>query len=89
MSSLLASVNVACFTLPFDNIKTKIQKQAPLPDGTMPYKNFADCFRQSLAKEGPTGFWSGLPTFYFRVGPHAIIVLLALEQWRKILQIKA
>jgi len=78
-SSMLAAINVALITLPFDNIKTKIQKQKPLPCGTMPYKNFMDCFRQSMAKEGAAGFWSGLPTFYFRVGPHAIITLLALE----------
>lgn len=84
-SSMLSAINVALITLPFDNIKTKIQKQKPLPDGTMPYKNFMDCFRQSMVKEGAMGFWSGLPTFYFRVGPHAIITLLALEQWRSIM----
>jgi len=78
-SSMLAAINVALITLPFDNIKTKIQKQKPLADGSMPYKNFADCFRKSMLKEGAAGFWSGLPTFYFRVGPHAIITLLALE----------
>ena len=51
----------------------------------MPYKNIVDCFSKSLAREGVTGFWAGLPTYYFRVGPHAIITLLAVEQWRKIL----
>lgn len=43
MSSMMAAINVALFTLPFDNIKTKIQKQKPLADGTMPYKGFIHC----------------------------------------------
>lgn len=82
---MVAAVNVALFTLPADNIKTKIQKQKALPCGNMPYKNFMDCAMKTAAKEGVTGFWAGLPTFYFRVGPHAIITLLALEQWKKVM----
>jgi len=43
----------------------------------------------SLAKEGVTGLWAGLPTYYFRVGPHAIITLLAAEQYRTMFGIGA
>jgi len=82
---LIAAVAVALGSLPFDNIKTKMQKQKAGPDGVMPYKNILDCFRKSMAREGVKGFWAGLPTYYFRVGPHAIIVLLAAEQYRKLL----
>lgn len=86
-SSMVAAVNTALFSLPFDNIKTKIQKQKVLPDGTMPYKNFADCLTKSIAREGFTGLWTGLPTYYFRVGPHAVITLLAAEQYKRLLRI--
>ena len=48
----------------------------------MPYNSLPDCFAKSLAKEGIRGFWAGLPTYYCRVGPHAIITLLAAEQYR-------
>ena len=84
-ASMVSACCTAFFSLPFDNMKTKIQKQRALPDGSFPYKNLADCFTKSLAKEGPTGFWAGLPTYYFRVGPHAVIVLLAAEQYRRLL----
>lgn len=84
-SSMIAAVATAVGSLPFDNIKTKMQKQKAGPDGVMPYRNIVDCFQKSLAREGVTGFWAGLPTYYFRVGPHAIITLLAAEQWRRIL----
>lgn len=83
-SSMIAAVAVACGSLPFDNIKTKMQKQKAGPDGKMPYPSIIDCVTKSFAKEGVTGFWAGLPTYYFRVGPHAIIVLLAAEQYKKL-----
>lgn len=82
-SSMIAAVATAVGSLPFDNIKTKMQKQKAGADGKMPYSNMIDCFSKSLAREGVTGFWAGLPTYYFRVGPHAIITLLAAEQYRK------
>lgn len=82
-SSMLAAVATAIGSLPFDNIKTKMQKQKAGPDGKLPYPKIADCVRMSLAKEGVTGLWAGLPTYYFRVGPHAIITLMAAEQYRK------
>ena len=81
-SSMLAAVATAVGSLPFDNIKTKMQKQKAGPDGKLPYPKIADCIRISIAKEGVAGFWAGLPTYYFRVGPHAIITLLAAEKYR-------
>lgn len=84
-ASMLSAFCTAFFSLPFDNIKTKMQKQKPMADGTMPYKSMPDCFQKSMAKEGVTGFWAGLPTYYFRVGPHAVITLLSLEVYRKML----
>ena len=84
-SSMLSAVATAVGSLPFDNIKTKIQKMKAGPDGKMPYSGVPDCFVKSIAKEGVTGLWAGLPTYYFRVGPHAIITLLAAEQFRKLL----
>jgi len=83
-SSMIAAVATAVGSLPFDNIKTKMQKQKAGADGKMPYANIMDCFAKSMAKEGITGFWAGLPTYYFRVGPHAIITLMAAEQYRKL-----
>lgn len=69
---------VACSfaSLPFDNVKTKLQKMKAGPDGKMPYAGVMDCFRKSFTREGITGFWAGYPTFYMRVAPHAMIVLI-------------
>lgn len=75
-ASMVSSIFTACGTLPFDNVKTKLQNQKAGPDGVKPFKNIPDCFKKTIAKEGVTGLWAGLPTFYFRVGPHAIVTLL-------------
>lgn len=82
-ASMISAVATSTASLPFDNVKTKLQKMSKLPDGTFPYKGFVDCAMKTAAKEGITGFWAGLPTYYFRVGPHSIITLLAAEALRK------
>lgn len=84
-ASMVSAVATSCASLPFDNIKTKLQKMKKLPDGTFPYSGFVDCAVKTAAREGITGFWAGLPTYYFRVGPHSIITLLAAETLRKFL----
>jgi solute carrier family 25 oxoglutarate transporter 11 len=84
-ASMLSACATSTASLPFDNIKTKLQKMKRAPDGTLPYSSFIDCGKKTLLREGITGFWAGLPTYYFRVGPHAIITLLASETLRKYL----
>ena len=79
ISSSCSGVICSCLSLPFDNLKTKLQKQKALPDGTLPYKGLIDCASKSIAREGITGLWIGLPTFIIRISPHSIISLLVLD----------
>jgi len=89
MIQFLSSMASACATstasLPFDNMKTKLQKMKKGPDGKFPYDNMWDCMKKTARNEGITGFWAGLPTYYFRVGPHAMITLLASEYLRRLM----
>lgn len=85
LASMMSAFCTAFFSLPFDNIKTKMQKQKPNAAGELAYKSMPDCIVKSIAKEGVTGFWAGLPTYYFRVGPHAVIVLMSSEIYKKML----
>lgn len=76
-------------SLPFDNIKTKMQKQKKLPDGTLPYKNFMDCFSKTAAKEGVAGLWIGFfPTYYIRIAPHIMITLIVQDYLTRIFKPK-
>ena len=51
----------------------------------LPYAGFIDCFRKSIAREGVTGLWVGLPTYYSRIAPHAMITLLLQDFFHDIL----
>lgn len=55
----------------------------PDANGNLPYSGFKDCFAKSIAREGVFGLWAGLPTYYFRIAPHAMITLLVSEKLKK------
>jgi solute carrier family 25 oxoglutarate transporter 11 len=78
-ASMIAGACATVLSLPFDNVKTKLQKMKKLPDGSFPYKGVTDCILKTAKKEGPTGLWVGINTFYIRVAPHAIISLVTNE----------
>ena len=74
MASLISGAIASTMSLPFDNVKTKLQKQTKLPDGTLPYSGFVDCAMKSVSREGVLGLWAGLPTYVVRIAPHVMIV---------------
>lgn len=79
-ASAIAGFLASFMSLPFDFVKTQLQKQQPLPDGTMPYKGMADCFAKTVAEGGPLKLWTGFPTYYVRIAPHAMIVRRARQR---------
>ena len=78
-SSCIAAFFACLFSLPFDNVKTKFQKMVKGPDGSYPYKSFADCFTKSLAAEGFLGLYVGFFTYVIRIAPHVVITLLTTD----------
>ena len=70
-ASAIAGFFASFFSLPFDFMKTRLQKQQRAPDGTLPYKNMLDCFQKVLREEGPLRFYRGFTTYYVRIAPHA------------------
>ncbi|CAI6332218.1 unnamed protein product [Periconia digitata] len=70
-ASAVAGFFASFFSLPFDFVKTRLQKQTRAPDGTMPYKGMLDCFRQVAKEEGMLRFYRGFTTYYVRIAPHA------------------
>ena len=78
-SSCIAGACATVLSLPFDNIKTKLQKMKKLPDGTLPYNGLVDCFVKTAKHEGTKRLWVGINTYYIRVAPHAVISLVTNE----------
>jgi len=52
VSSMAGGVAAALASLPFDMVKTRLQRMAPGPDGRMPYAGVLDCMRKIAAREG-------------------------------------
>merc|ERR1719262_1329238 len=72
-ASAIAGFFASAFSLPFDFVKTQIQKMKPDPvTGEMPFKGSIDCAMKQVAKGGPLQLWSGFPTYYVRIAPHAM-----------------
>jgi solute carrier family 25 oxoglutarate transporter 11 len=78
-ASALSGLGASVMSLPFDFVKTRIQKQRPDANGLVPYKNSIDCALKVAAREGPLAFYSGFPTYYARIAPHAMLVLLLVD----------
>ena len=70
-ASAVAGFFASFLSLPFDFMKTRLQKQTRAPDGTLPYKGMFDCFRKVAKEEGLLRFYRGFGTYYVRIAPHA------------------
>jgi solute carrier family 25 (mitochondrial oxoglutarate transporter), member 11 len=70
-ASAVAGFFASFFSLPFDFVKTRLQKQQKAADGTFPYKGMVDCFRKVAREEGLLRFYRGFSTYYVRIAPHA------------------
>lgn len=81
-SSAVAGFFASALSLPFDFVKTRIQKQKAGPDGKLPYSSSLDCAFKVVRTEGPFAFYKGFLTFYVRIAPHAMITLLCVETLR-------
>ncbi|GAB4819900.1 hypothetical protein N2152v2_006946 [Parachlorella kessleri] len=64
----------AC-SLPFDYVKTQLQKQQPGPDGKYPYAGPIDCAVKTFRAGGPLKFYTGFPTYFVRIAPHVVLTL--------------
>jgi solute carrier family 25 oxoglutarate transporter 11 len=70
-ASAVAGFFASFLSLPFDFMKTRLQKQTRAPDGSMPYKGMLDCAAKVVKEEGLLRFYRGFGTYYVRIAPHA------------------
>ncbi|QPG94539.1 Putative mitochondrial 2-oxoglutarate/malate carrier protein [Epichloe festucae Fl1] len=78
-ASAIAGFFASFFSLPFDFVKTRLQKQSRGPDGKLPYKGMADCFTKVAKQEGLLRFYRGFGTYYVRIAPHAMVTLIVAD----------
>lgn len=78
-ASAVAGFFASFLSLPFDFMKTRLQKQTRAPDGSLPYKGMFDCFRKVAKEEGLMRFYRGFGTYYVRIAPHAMVTLIVAD----------
>jgi len=78
-SGALSGWTAATVSLPFDFVKTRLQKQQPKADGTVHYKNLVDCFAKVAREEGAMAFYNGYATYVARITPHIMITWVAMD----------
>ena len=70
-ASAIAGFFASFFSLPFDFVKTRLQKQSRGSDGKLPYNGMFDCAKKVITQEGWLRFYRGFSTYYVRIAPHA------------------
>ncbi|KAJ5093892.1 Mitochondrial carrier protein [Penicillium angulare] len=79
-ASAIAGFFASFLSLPFDFIKTRLQKQQKdAKTGKLPYKGVLDCARKVVAEEGWLRFYRGFGTYYVRIAPHAMVTLIVAD----------
>lgn len=79
-ASAIAGFFASFLSLPFDFVKTRLQKQQKNPvTGELPYKGLVDCARKVIRDEGWLRFYRGFGTYYIRIAPHAMVTLIVAD----------
>ncbi|KAL1960333.1 hypothetical protein VTO42DRAFT_8293 [Malbranchea cinnamomea] len=79
-ASAIAGFFASFLSLPFDFIKTRLQKQQRDPTtGQLPYKGVFDCAKKVAKHEGWLRFYRGFGTYYVRIAPHAMVTLIVVD----------
>ncbi|KKK14832.1 hypothetical protein P175DRAFT_0497477 [Aspergillus ochraceoroseus IBT 24754] len=79
-ASAIAGFFASFLSLPFDFVKTRLQKQQKDPkSGQLPYKGMLDCARKVVQEEGWLRFYRGFGTYYVRIAPHAMVTLIVAD----------
>lgn len=69
-ASIIAGFFASVFSLPFDFVKTRLQRGAKGASGVPAYNGMLDCAAKVLKDEGPLRFYRGFGTYFLRIAPH-------------------
>lgn len=78
-ASTISGFFAAACSLPFDYVKTQIQKMQPDAEGKLPYSGSLDCALKTLKSGGPFKFYTGFPVYCVRIAPHVMVLSLSLS----------
>lgn len=82
VGAIAGVIGTSCI-YPVDMVKTRLQNQIALPDGTLKYRNPFQCFQTILRTEGASGLYRGLSANLIGVTPEKAIKLAVNEILRE------
>ncbi|KAK5167651.1 uncharacterized protein LTR77_007350 [Saxophila tyrrhenica] len=85
VASGIAGFFAAFFSLPFDFVKTRLQRGGKGADGKPVYRGMMDCAVKALKDEGPLRFYRGFGTYFVRIAPHTVITLYVADNLKALL----
>ncbi|KAI3956852.1 hypothetical protein MKX01_000886 [Papaver californicum] len=83
-ASAVSGFFAAACSLPFDYVKTQIQKMQPDAHGSYPYSGSLDCVIKTLKAGGPFKLYAGFPVYCIRIAPHVMMTWIFLNQIQKV-----
>jgi len=81
--AFIAGIVASACSLPFDYVKTQMQKMKPGADGKMPYSGSMACAADIWKTGGPLKFYTGFPTYLIRIAPHVCLTLVFADSLPK------
>lgn len=83
ISSSIAAFFAVTFSLPFDFVKTCLQKQSKRGHA---YKGILDCITKNYSEGGISRFYASYTTYYMRVAPHVMLTLIMMDNLTRMLR---
>ncbi|KAI3978214.1 hypothetical protein MKX01_013045 [Papaver californicum] len=83
-ASAVSGFFAAACSLPFDYVKTQIQKMQPDAHGNYPYSGSLDCVIKTSKAGGPSKLYTGFPVYCIRIAPHVMLTWIFLNQIQKV-----
>eukprot|EP00992_Anisonema_acinus_P015311 TRINITY_DN9698_c0_g1_i1.p1 TRINITY_DN9698_c0_g1~~TRINITY_DN9698_c0_g1_i1.p1 ORF type:complete len:321 (+),score=82.57 TRINITY_DN9698_c0_g1_i1:35-964(+) len=83
-SSLISGLCYSYFSMPVDTVKTLMQNQKPLEDGTLKYRGMLRSMVLVAREEGVFRLWRGFGAYWARCGTGTIGLFIAQEQYRNL-----
>lgn len=81
-SSMLSGVAACLVMNPFDVVMTRLYNQQHQNAHVLVYRGLWDCASKTVRAEGISALFKGLVPHFVRIGPHTVLTLVLLEQFR-------
>eukprot|EP00250_Pteridium_aquilinum_P001045 c11237_g1_i1 orf=227-1129(+) len=82
-ASAVSGFFAAACSLPFDFVKTQIQKMQPDANGKFPYTGPLDVVLKTVKEHGPLRLYTGFGVYCVRIAPHVMMTWIFLSQIQK------